>query len=111
MDIFHIIGIKIFEFCFPFWRHYKVRALTISPHLPRELGTRHRAAIGITEDTDAIAIVVSEETGTVSYIENGHILSNMEGDTLRAKLKQALGPLRDRQEPELESKPREGTAV
>lgn len=85
--------------------------LTISPHLPRELGTRHRAAIGITEDTDAIAIVVSEETGTVSYIENGHVLSNMEGDTLRAKLKQALGPLRARQEPELESKPREGTVV
>jgi diadenylate cyclase len=85
--------------------------LTISPHLPRELGTRHRAAIGITEDTDAIAIVVSEETGTVSYIENGHILSNMEGDTLRAKLKQALGPLRARQEPELESTPREGTVA
>ena len=60
---------------------------------------------------DAIAIVVSEETGTVSYIENGHILSNMEGDTLRAKLKQALGPLRARQEPELESNAREGTAV
>jgi diadenylate cyclase len=66
--------------------------LTISPHLPRELGTRHRAAIGITEDTDAVAIVVSEEKGTVGYVENGRIFGQMEGDTLRAKLRQVLGP-------------------
>ena len=85
--------------------------LTISPHLPRELGTRHRAAIGITEDTDAIAIVVSEETGTASYIENGQIFSNMEGDTLRARLRQALGPSGTRPSSELESKTQEGTAV
>jgi diadenylate cyclase len=64
--------------------------LTISPHLPRELGTRHRAAIGITEDTDAVAIVVSEEKGTVGYVENGRIFGKMEGDTLRAKLRQVL---------------------
>jgi diadenylate cyclase len=66
--------------------------LTISPHLPRELGTRHRAAIGITEDTDAVAIVVSEEKGTVGYVENGRIFGQMEGDALRAKLRQVLGP-------------------
>jgi diadenylate cyclase len=66
--------------------------LTISPHLPRELGTRHRAAIGITEDTDAVAIVVSEEKGTVGYVENGQIFGQMEGDTLRAKLRQVMGP-------------------
>ena len=40
--------------------------LTVNPQLSRELGSRHRAAIGVTEDTDAIAVVVSEETGTIS---------------------------------------------
>ena len=45
--------------------------LTVNPELSRTLGSRHRAAIGLTEDTDAVAIVVSEETGTISIVEGG----------------------------------------
>ena len=85
--------------------------LTISPHLPKELGTRHRAAIGITEDTDAVAIVVSEEKGTVSYVENGRIFGKMEGDTLRAKLRQVLGPSGSKSTPEVGENVREGSTV
>lgn len=47
--------------------------LTKNPSISRELGTRHRAAIGITEGSDAISIVVSEETGLISYIEAGMV--------------------------------------
>jgi diadenylate cyclase len=85
--------------------------LTISPHIPKELGTRHRAAIGITEDTDAVAIVVSEERGTVSYVENGRIFGKMEGDTLRAKLRQVLGPGGSKSTPEVGENVREGSTV
>jgi diadenylate cyclase len=85
--------------------------LTISPHIPKELGTRHRAAIGITEDTDAVAVVVSEERGTVSYVENGRIFSNMEGNTLRAKLRQVLGPSDSKSTSGLEQNAREGSTV
>jgi diadenylate cyclase len=53
------------------------------------LGTRHRAAIGITEQSDAIAVVVSEETGTISLANNGRIVRNLD----EAKLKNILGLL------------------
>ncbi len=65
--------------------------ISINPQLSRELGTRHRAAIGITEDTDAVAIVVSEETGLVSFMEDGAILSGLDSEQLRTKLREALG--------------------
>src|SRR6185295_12029877 len=42
--------------------------LTVNPELSRQLGSRHRAAIGVTEDTDAVAVVVSEETGIISIV-------------------------------------------
>jgi diadenylate cyclase len=64
--------------------------LTKNPEISRELGTRHRAAIGITEGTDAISIVVSEETGLISYIEGGHILRNLDPQTLRKLLLEAM---------------------
>jgi diadenylate cyclase len=63
--------------------------LTEDRSLSKELGTRHRAAIGLTEETDAIVIVVSEETGTVSIARNGRIVRHLDSE----KLKQSLRPL------------------
>ena len=64
--------------------------LTKNPGISRELGTRHRAAIGITEGTDAISIVVSEETGLISFIENGYINRNLDTNGLRRLLLSAM---------------------
>jgi hypothetical protein len=50
--------------------------LTQRPELPEGLGTRHRAALGITEETDAVAVVVSEETGVISLVLGGELLRN-----------------------------------
>jgi diadenylate cyclase len=65
--------------------------ISINPQLSKELGTRHRAAIGITEDTDAVAVVVSEETGRLSLVEDGAIVSDLEVESLRSRLKEAMG--------------------
>ena len=54
--------------------------LTVNPRLSRELGSRHRAAIGVTEENDAIAIVVSEETGVISLVMDGDIERSVEPD-------------------------------
>ncbi len=64
--------------------------LTLDPHLSKELGTRHRAAIGITEETDAVAIIVSEETGTISAAVEGKITRNLDGAGLREVLTAAM---------------------
>ena len=64
--------------------------LTKNPGISRELGTRHRAAIGITEGSDAISIVVSEETGLISFIENGEINRNLDPTQLRRLLLSAM---------------------
>nr|WP_088553871.1 diadenylate cyclase CdaA [Calderihabitans maritimus] len=66
--------------------------LTDSPYLSRQLGSRHRAALGITEISDAVAIVVSEETGTVSVAAEGQLTRYLEEKSLRELLEQLLLP-------------------
>lgn len=60
--------------------------LSESPFISKELGTRHRAALGISEVTDSITIVVSEETGNVSVTRNGELYRDLSGETLRELL-------------------------
>ena len=60
--------------------------LTVNPRLSRELGSRHRAAIGITEESDAVAVIVSEETGHVSLALDGQIERSLQPDQLRFRL-------------------------
>ncbi len=64
--------------------------LTLDPYLSKELGTRHRAAIGITEETDAVAIIISEETGAISLALGGEITRNLAGASLRAALQNSM---------------------
>jgi diadenylate cyclase len=61
--------------------------LTVNPRLAKELGSRHRAAIGLTEENDSVAIVVSEETGIVSIVVDGKIERGLEAAALRARLR------------------------
>lgn len=64
--------------------------LTVNPRLSRQLGSRHRAAIGITEENDAVALVVSEETGLISFVQDGALDQGLDPDQLRARLKSVL---------------------
>jgi len=64
--------------------------LTVNPELSRALGSRHRAAIGLSEDTDAVAVVVSEETGVISLVEEGRIHRELDGRQLRQALLDSL---------------------
>ena len=68
--------------------------LTITPRLSKELGTRHRAAIGITESRDCIAVVVSEETGIISFVAAGVITRHLNSAKLREMLRDAFEPPR-----------------
>jgi diadenylate cyclase len=67
--------------------------------MSRELGTRHRAAIGLTEENDAAVIVVSEESGIVSLALEGGLERGLTPDVLRLKLRALLG-LRRRDRPQ-----------
>ena len=83
--------------------------LTLNPRLSKDLGTRHRAAIGITEDTDAVAVVVSEETGLISFVQRGQIRRGLDATKLRALIFEAMqAPAREetkeRTETEAETK-------
>jgi diadenylate cyclase len=70
--------------------------LTINPRLSKELGSRHRAAIGLTEENDAVAIVVSEETGIISVVVDGQIERGFDADTLRTRLRALMLHRRER---------------
>ncbi len=74
--------------------------LTLNPRLSKDLGTRHRAAIGVTEDTDAVAVVVSEETGLISFVQAGDIKRGYDATRLREAILSAL-----------EAKPKESAKV
>ena len=70
--------------------------LTVNPKLSKELGSRHRAAIGLTEENDAVAIVVSEETGSISIVVDGQIERGLTRDALRARLRSLVLQQRDK---------------
>ena len=60
--------------------------LSLNPLLSKDFGTRHRAALGITEDSDAVAVVVSEETGLISFVRHGRIKRALDPTRLRAAI-------------------------
>src|SRR5262249_35436898 len=64
--------------------------LTVRTDLPEGLGTRHRAAVGITEETDALVIVVSEETSNISVVLGGEMLRGLDAPRLRVVLREIL---------------------
>ena len=64
--------------------------LSRNPLLEHRWGTRHRAAIGLSEESDALIIVVSEETGTISLVENGEMIRGLDFDSLHEALQQVL---------------------
>jgi len=64
--------------------------LTKNPVISRELGTRHRAAIGITEGSDAVSVVVSEETGLITFVEGGRVKRHLDTNALRELLLGAM---------------------
>jgi len=64
--------------------------LSLNPQLAKDLGTRHRAALGVTEDSDAVAIVVSEETGLISFVSAGRIKRALDATRLRAVIFQTI---------------------
>ncbi len=66
--------------------------LTQNPDIAKELGTRHRAAIGLTELVDALVIVVSEETGSISVVSGGRITSDLESAALKKLLRRLVEP-------------------
>jgi uncharacterized protein (TIGR00159 family) len=64
--------------------------------LDPSFGSRHRAALGITEETDAVVVIVSEERGTISFCFNGNIVGNLDGPGLRRALEGVFSPRRRR---------------
>lgn len=70
--------------------------LSQDPHLSRSLGTRHRAAVGLTEETDAVAVVVSEETGALSVSVYGKLTRDLDGEGLRRVLTSLFRPAEEK---------------
>ena len=86
-----------------------VLPLSENESLPKELGTRHRAGIGITEQTDAISLIVSEETGAISVAMGGEIKRNMAASTVENLLTTEL--ITKREEQDMKDKPRKWFAA
>ena len=68
--------------------------LSVNPKVSRELGTRHRAAIGLTEENDAVALVVSEETGRIALVLGGDLQRGISPDALRSELRSLISQRR-----------------
>jgi diadenylate cyclase len=68
--------------------------LTVNPIVSRDLGTRHRAALGLTEENDAIAVVVSEERGQIALAIEGRLERDLTADALRDRLQALISPRR-----------------
>lgn len=70
--------------------------LAVRENLPADIGTRHRAAVGITEETDAVVVVISEETASISVVMAGEMVRNLDAPRLRVVLQDILaGERRD----------------
>lgn len=78
--------------------------LSESAAIPKKYGTRHRAAIGLSEETDAITIVVSEETGLISIAHRSNLMADLTTDDLREYLTNQLVPVEDEKEPGIVAK-------
>src|SRR3977135_2520239 len=68
--------------------------LTVNPKLSKELGSRHRAALRLTEKNDFVAILVSGETGAISFVVDGQVERGLAADDLRDRLRQRRSPSR-----------------
>ena len=68
--------------------------LTVNPVVSRELGTRHRAALGLTEENDAVAVVVSEERGQIALAIEGRLERDLTADELRDRLQSLISSRR-----------------
>jgi diadenylate cyclase len=77
--------------------------LSVNPRVSRDLGTRHRAALGLTEENDAVAVVVSEETGSISLSIGGSIERGVSPVALKDRLRTLLGGRRHEREAEMRS--------
>jgi diadenylate cyclase len=66
--------------------------LSDNPMLPASAGMRHRAAVGLTEETDAVVVIVSEETGRISVSVRGNLRRNLDPETLREVLEEITAP-------------------
>ena len=66
--------------------------LTKNPYISKQLGTRHRAGIGLSEETDAVVIVISEETQKISLVQHGAMTSDLDETTLRSRLEAIFIP-------------------
>ena len=65
--------------------------LSVDPNLSQAFGTRHRAAVGLTEETDAVAVVISEERGKISLVVGGKVTQDLDGPQLRSSLQRLFG--------------------